>query len=60
MKPTEKKLVCDLISLVANAVAEGSIPEAEDSIIDGKFDYLGNEVIEHTFNGLTTIYNKQT
>lgn len=59
MKPTEKKKVCDLISLVANAIAEGTIPEAEDSLIDGDYDYLDNEIIEHTFNVLTTIFNKQ-
>ena len=27
MKPTERKEMCDLISLVANAIATGTIPE---------------------------------
>lgn len=59
MTPTEKKLTCDLVSLVADAVANGTIPEAEDSLIDGRFDYLSSEVIEHTMNVLSNIYNKQ-
>ena len=37
MKPTEKKFVCDLISLVANAIATGTIPEAQDYILE-KYD----------------------
>ena len=58
MKPTEKKFVCDLISLVANAVATGTIPEAEDYLVD---HYQGedNELIEHSLNILTSIKNKQ-
>lgn len=57
MKPTEKKFVCDLISLVANAVATDTISEAEDYLCD---HYQGedNELIEHTLQVLTTI-NKQ-
>ena len=57
MKPKEKKLCCDLISLVANAVATGTIPEAEDYLVD---HYQGedSELIEHSLNVLTNI-NKQ-
>lgn len=58
MKPTEKKFVCDLISLVANAVATDTISEAEDYLCD---HYQGedNELIEHALQVLTTINNKQ-
>ena len=57
MKPTEKKFVCDLISLVANAVATGTIPEAEDYIVN---HYQGedNDLIEHSLNVMSNI-NKQ-
>ena len=57
MKPTEKKFVCDLISLVADAVATGTIPEAEDYLVDHPVE--DGEVLEHTLNVLTTINNKQ-
>ena len=58
MKPREKKFVCDLISLVANAVATDTISEAEDYLVD---HYQGedNDLIEHSFNVLTSIKNKQ-
>ena len=58
MKPTEKKFVCDLISLVANAVATDTISEAEDYLVD---HYQGedSELIEHSLNVLTSIKNKQ-
>jgi len=58
MKPTEKKFVCDLISLVANAVATGTIPEAEDYLVD---HYQGedNDLIEHSLNVMSNIKNKQ-
>ena len=58
MKSTEKKFVCDLISLVANAVATDTISEAEDYVVD---HYQGedNDVIEHTLNVLTAVKNKQ-
>jgi hypothetical protein len=58
MKQKDKKFVCDLISLVANAVATDTISEAEDYIVD---HYQGedNDVIEHTLNVLTAISNKQ-
>ena len=58
MKPKEKKFVCDLISLVANAVATGTIPEAEDFLIE-KYANDDNEIIEHTLTILTNINNKQ-
>ena len=41
MKPTEKKFVYDLISLVANAVATDTISEAEDYLVD---HYQGEDV----------------
>lgn len=58
MKQKEKKFVCDLISLVANAVATDTISEAEDYVVD---HYQGedNDVIEHTLNVLTAVRNKQ-
>lgn len=57
MKPFEKKFACDLISLVANAVATGTIPEAQDYLTE-KYANDNNELVEHTFNVLTNIYNK--
>ena len=58
MKPTERKFVCDLISLVANAVATGTIPEAEDYLVD---HYQGedDDLIEHSLNVMSNIKNKQ-
>jgi hypothetical protein len=58
MKPFERKNVCNLISLVANAVATGTISEAEDYLVD-QSDLYDNDLIEHTLNVLTTIKNKQ-
>lgn len=58
MKPNEKKNVCNLISLVANAVATGTIPEAEDYLVD-QSDLYDGDLIEHTLNVLTSIKNKQ-
>ena len=57
MKQTEKKFVCNLISLVADAVATDTISEAEDYVVD---HYQGedNDVIEHTLNVLTAVKNK--
>jgi hypothetical protein len=57
MKSTEKKFVCDLISLVANAVATGTIPEAEDYLVD-RYQGEDNDLIEHSLNVLTNIKNK--
>lgn len=58
MKTTERKFVCDLISLVANAVATDTISEAEDYLVE---HYQGedNDLIEHSLNVLTSIKNKQ-
>ena len=58
MKQSDKKFVCGLISLVANAVATDTISEAEDYVVD---HYQGedNDVIEHTLNVLTAVKNKQ-
>ena len=58
MKPVEKKNVCNLISLVANAVASGTIPEAEDYLVD-QSDLYDSDLIEHSLNVLTSIKNKQ-
>lgn len=59
MKPTERKFVCDLISLVANAVATDTISEAEDYLVD---HYQGedNDLIEHSLTVMSNIKNKQT
>ena len=57
MKPTEKKFVCDLISLVANAVATGTIPEAEDYLV-GRYAGVDDPVLEHTYNVLSNINKK--
>ena len=58
MKPKEKEFVCDLISLVANAIATDTISEAEDYLVD---HYQGedNDLIEHSLNVLTAVKNKQ-
>jgi hypothetical protein len=58
MKPTEKKFVCDLISLVADAVTTDTISEAEDYLCD-RYQGENNDVIEHTLNVLTAVKNKQ-
>lgn len=57
MKATEKKFVCDLISLVANAVATGTIPEAEDYLVD-YYQGEDNDLIEHSLNVMSNIKNK--
>lgn len=59
MKPVEKKNVCNLISLVANAVATDTISEAEDYLMD-QSDLYDDDVIEHTLNVLTSIKNKRS
>ena len=58
MKPVEKKNVCNLISLVANAVATDTIAEAEDYLVDTS-DLYDDELVEHVFNVLTSIKNKR-
>ena len=59
MKPFEKKNVCNLISLVANAVATDTIVEAEDYLVDtsGLYD---DQLVEHVLNVLTSIKNKRS
>lgn len=59
MKPFEKKNVCNLISLVANAVATDTISEAEDYLVDTS-DLYDDELVEHVLNVLTSIKNKRT
>ena len=58
LKPKERKFVCDLISLVANAVDTGTIPEAEDYLVE-HYQGVQDPVLEHVFNVLSDIYNKQ-
>ena len=58
MKPCEKRNVCNLISLVANAVATDTIAEAEDYLVD-QSDLYDDDLIEHSLNVLTSIKNKQ-
>ena len=49
--------MCDLISLVANAVATGTIPEAEDYLV-GRYAGIDDPILEHTFNVLSNINKK--
>lgn len=58
MKPTEKKFVCDLISLVANAVATDTIAEAEDYLVE-HYQGSDDELIEHSLNVMSAISNKR-
>ena len=59
MKHKEKRNVCNLISLVANAVATDTIAEAEDYLVD-QSDLYDDDLIEHSLNVLTSIKNKRT
>ena len=59
MKPVERKNVCNLISLVANAVATDTIAEAENYLVD-QSDLYDDDLIEHSLNVLTSIKNKRT
>ena len=59
MKPFEKKNVCNLISLVANAIATDTISEAEDYLVDTS-DLYDDELVEHVLNVLTSIQNKHS
>jgi len=59
MKPKEKEFVCNLISLVANAVATDTISEAEDYLVD-YYQGEDNDLIEHSLNIMSNIKNKQT
>lgn len=58
MKPKEVKEVCDLISLVANAIASGTIPEAQDYMLE-KYDDPDDEIVSHAFQVLTKINKRQ-
>lgn len=57
MKPKETKFVCDIISLVANAIATNTVPEAQD-YIEEKYNSLDDPIIEHAYNVLTKVYNE--
>ena len=59
MKPKEKEFVCNLISLVADAVATDTISEAEDYLCD---HYQGedNDLIEHSLNVMSNIKQTRT
>jgi hypothetical protein len=57
-KKVNEKLAKNLISLVADAVASNTIPEAEDYIIS-KYQGTDNELIEHTLTVLSKINNEQ-
>lgn len=59
MKATEKKFVCDLISLVANAVATDTVAEAEDYLVE-HYQGSDDDLIEHSLNVMSNIKNKQT
>lgn len=51
-----KKLAYELISLVANAVATGTISEAQDYLTE-KYNCDDNPLIRHAFDTLTEINN---
>lgn len=53
-----QKLACDLISLVANAIATGTVTEAQDYLIE-KYNNEENPLITHAFRVLTEINNKK-
>lgn len=59
MRPFERKSVCNLISLVANAVATDTISEAEDYLVDTS-DLYDDQLVEHVLNVLTSIKNKRS
>lgn len=59
MKPTERKFVCDLISLVANAIATDTVAEAEDYLVD-HYQGSDDELVEHCLNTMSAISKKQT
>lgn len=53
-----QKLACDLISLVANAIATNTIAEAQDYLAE-KYNNEENPLITHAFQVLTEISNKK-
>ena len=57
MTKQEQKFVCDLLSLVGDAVATGTIPEAEDYLI-GRYAGMDDPVLEYTYNVLSNINKK--
>ena len=57
MTKQKQKFACDLISLVGDAVATGTIPEAEDYLV-GRYAGIDDPILEHTFNVLSTINKK--
>lgn len=57
MKPSETDFVCDLISVVAEAISTGTIEETQDYLID-KYQGVDSPILEHTFNVLTTANKK--
>ncbi len=59
MRPTERKEICNLISLVADAIVSDTIPEAEDYLVE-KYQGEDNEIVEHCLNVMSAIKNKQT
>ena len=58
MKAKERKFVCDLISLVANAIATDTIAEAEDYLVE-HYQGSDNELIEHCLNVMSAINKRQ-
>jgi len=57
MTKQEQKFTCDLISLVGDAVATGTIPEAEDYLV-GRYAGVDDPILEHTYNVLLNINKK--
>ena len=53
-----QKLACDLISLVANAIATNTIVEAQNYLVE-KYNNEENPLITHAFQVLTEINNKK-
>ena len=58
MRPTERKEVCNLISLVADAIVSDTIPEAEDYLVE-KYQGEDSEIVEHCLNVMSAVKNKQ-
>lgn len=57
-KKSEIKRIKDLMSLIGDAVATNSISEAEDYLVERYSNELDDEFIQHTFNILDGIHNK--
>ena len=54
MRPREIKEVCDLISLVAQAISTNTIEEAEDYLLE-KYDDPNDPIFQHVFNVLDEV-----